>query len=235
VGVHLLDQGGQASFANASGQPAAGKRPTSTWKPGEIVEDRYQLDLSAAARPQTLLRYGVALFRGEGTGLTVLPARAGSAQPGSTFLFGQLRVGGAPPLPATSFTALNLKAGGSFDLVESSSQVTSSGGRPSEVRVVLHWRDLQTTDKRYKVFVHLLDSGDRVIAQDDAEPRANAYPTSAWQANEDVYDVHDVALTSGAPGQLRVEVGLYDATTQERLLFDNGASSVILASVTGGG
>jgi hypothetical protein len=62
VFAHLIDANGQ-KVAQHDGAPALGRRPTTTWQPGEIVEDRIALTVPAAAAPG---RYHVlvGLYRG---------------------------------------------------------------------------------------------------------------------------------------------------------------------------
>jgi hypothetical protein len=95
-----------------------------------------------------------------------------------------------------------------------------------DVGVTLHWHATQTSNVSYTVFVHLLDANGFLRAQHDAIPRNGASPTDQWLAGEYVDDAHTLTLPNNfAPGEYRVEVGLYDAATGARLpAFDaNGA------------
>jgi mannosyltransferase len=47
VFVHLLD-GQEQRIAQSDGQPALWTRPTSSWQPGEVIEDRHGLSLPAS-------------------------------------------------------------------------------------------------------------------------------------------------------------------------------------------
>jgi hypothetical protein len=116
---------------------------------------------------------------------------------------------------------------------------------PADVlHVRLSWRSLQTRESDYTVFVHLIDEGERVWAQHDSQPGGGYRPTSSWQPGEEISDNHGLALPGDIPpGEYRVAVGLYDASTGERLLVttsDQGAptdrvvvGAVVVASVGG--
>jgi hypothetical protein len=70
----------------------------------------------------------------------------------------------------------------------------------------------------YKVFVHLLDPATEVIvAQDDAMPRQNQYPTSWWAEGEVVSDEITLSLKDVPPGRYRLALGVYDPQTMDRL------------------
>ena len=80
-----------------------------------------------------------------------------------------------------------------------------------ELAVKLLWRPLRATDSYGKVFVHLIDGNDQLVAQHDGQPVSGAYPIAIWQPGTVVMDEHilqlDQDLTSGP---YRLEVGIYD-------------------------
>ncbi len=80
------------------------------------------------------------------------------------------------------------------------------------------WQPLQIFDQDLKVFVHLIDSGENVLAQFDGQPQEGVYPTSQWIPGElikDTYPLHFPATASAGP--YRVFIGLYNETTGQRL------------------
>lgn len=85
--------------------------------------------------------------------------------------------------------------------------------------VLLYWRGTGPLETRYTVFLHLLDAQGRVVAGYDSEPRKGQYPTTAWEPNLLTADVIVMPVGSDvAPGSnYRLEVGLYDAATGQRL------------------
>ncbi len=93
-------------------------------------------------------------------------------------------------------------------------------------RLTLYWRALSEMDTSYTVFVHVLDTGGRIVAQRDSVPGGGALPTTGWVAGEVIADEVELRLESGTPpGKYTVEVGLYDAATGQRLpVVDDGAA-----------
>ena len=69
---------------------------------------------------------------------------------------------------------------------------------------------LDAPGERLKVFVHLLDSSGRLVAQHDGEPVAWHSLTDRWHAGERYTDRHGVPLPADLPpGAYTLLVGLY--------------------------
>jgi 4-amino-4-deoxy-L-arabinose transferase-like glycosyltransferase len=92
-----------------------------------------------------------------------------------------------------------------------------------EVALTLHWQALAAdpagqNPRNLVVFVHLLDAAGAVRGQVDRQPAAGARPTSGWVAGEFIADAYAVKLDADAPpGDYRIEIGLYDPATMQRL------------------
>jgi uncharacterized membrane protein len=87
------------------------------------------------------------------------------------------------------------------------------------VDVVLQWEPDQAVMRDYTVFVHLVDAGDQVVSQSDAQPGwVVPWPTQRWLAGQPVLDSHRLVIGGPMPsGRYRVRVGLYYWETLERL------------------
>lgn len=97
----------------------------------------------------------------------------------------------------------------------------------------LLWRADRTPQRRYKVFLQLLDPRDQVITQRDAEPAGESRPTTDWPAGEIIQDNHGLLIPPGTPpGTYRRIIGMYDAETLERLKLPDGADFINLSPVT---
>lgn len=97
----------------------------------------------------------------------------------------------------------------------------------------LLWRADRAPERRYKVFLQLLDPRDQVIAQRDAEPVGESRPTTSWQAGEVIQDNHGLLIPPGTPpGAYRRIVGMYDAETMERPKLPDGSDFISLPPVT---
>jgi hypothetical protein len=81
--------------------------------------------------------------------------------------------------------------------------------RTPHAGLILFWQATAAMDTDYTVFVHLLDAGDKTLANADHLP---LYPTHLWRPGQAVPDPATLKLPAGlAPGDYRLEVGFYDA------------------------
>ncbi|MBL7184210.1 MAG: glycosyltransferase family 39 protein [Anaerolineae bacterium] len=95
------------------------------------------------------------------------------------------------------------------------------------LRLTLYWQALAEMDRRYTVFVHLLDSDNRIVAQMDSEPLGGAHPTTEWQFGEIVRDNYGLLIAPDTPpGEYLLEVGMYYLPTLDRLPVLDASGSV---------
>lgn len=93
----------------------------------------------------------------------------------------------------------------------------------------LFWLVHSTPTQRYKVFLHVLDAENHIIAQRDAEPGGGARLTTLWTPGETIADNYGIPIHPGTPpGHYRVEIGLYSLETGRRLLAPDGSSLIWL-------
>jgi hypothetical protein len=87
-----------------------------------------------------------------------------------------------------------------------------------DVSLVLYWSTERRLQRRYKVFVHAVDSRTgAIVAQHDAAPRDWTYPTTWWEADEIVADPISLVLPDANLEGIYLLVGMYDEVTGERL------------------
>lgn len=119
------------------------------------------------------------------------------------------------------------------DLAELVGYAVSGTIKPGQtLPLTLVWKALGASATTYKVFVHLLDDHETLVAADDRGPAGWSRPTTGWVAPEYIVDQHDLVLpASTRPGRYVVEVGLYeDGGAGARLPLTNGATSIRLAT-----
>jgi len=87
-----------------------------------------------------------------------------------------------------------------------------------DVSLSLYWEALTRPRGSYAVFLHLIDKdGDR-RSQEDSLPMGGLYPTTHWYPGEVIRDHYRLPIPPDLePGRYRLEVGLYDASTLDRL------------------
>jgi len=238
--IHLDAPPDNATFATADnfhpGDPQAQNDvPSLHWSPALYVRDEHRLTLPDDIPPIAYsLRVGL-YERQTGRRLLTLPEQA-EEQGEDTIFLQQIHVLPARPLhPATMQSRQKYRLGESIELVGHSVKVdASTDGQPGQtITVTLYWQSRMPVEKNYTVFVHLLDAGGQVRGQHDGLPVGGTYPTTGWLPGEVVADEHEINVE---PGRYQLEVGLYDATTMQRLPVVDGdgqpqGDRVILAEV----
>jgi hypothetical protein len=95
-------------------------------------------------------------------------------------------------------------------------EVVRAPGSP--LQVTLHWHALETPDRNYHTFVHLLDTSGEILAQDDGPPGGGKVPVMGWLPGEYLIDQRSLWLPLDlADGEYRLGVGFYDPITGVRL------------------
>jgi MFS family permease len=90
----------------------------------------------------------------------------------------------------------------------------------SPLEFTLYWQRLAEMEKQYSVFVHLVDDKWRMVGQSDGVPQTEKGVTGAggWGDGQIVEDRRTIELpTDAAEGEHRLEIGVYDPETMERL------------------
>ena len=203
--IHLLGRRGEL-VGHEDTYHGWGSYPTSLWTPGETIADAYRLPISEDALAPSLIRVDVGLYDPD-TGSQLKP---------QSVVIGQLKL--VPQKRQTS----NVKRQ-DFNLAN---KVTLIGykvdeaelGPGDEIRLTLYWRAEGEMDTDYTVFTHLIDEEGNVWGQMDSQPLQGDYPTSFWDIGEVIEDEYILAINEDAPaGLYRLEVGMYELATEQRL------------------
>ncbi len=100
------------------------------------------------------------------------------------------------------------------------------------LQVSLDWRTDAPLDRRYKVFLQLLDASGALAAQRDSEPGAGLTPTTTWTPGQEIADWHGLLLDL-PPGDYQLIVGLYALVNPaERLPVSSGGDFMSLGTIT---
>jgi len=90
--------------------------------------------------------------------------------------------------------------------------------------VTLYWLARRDVGADFKVFVHLLDGGDQVVAQHDGDPVGGFTPTTRWRAGELIADRHRLPLPPGfSEGSYALEAGMYQSQPMRNLQVEPAA------------
>ncbi|MCR4407468.1 MAG: glycosyltransferase family 39 protein [Anaerolineae bacterium] len=98
--------------------------------------------------------------------------------------------------------------------------------------VTLFWHALGPGTRDDTVFVHLLDGNDYRWGQADHLIAGGSYPAARWRAGDVIADFYRLEVDPCAPsGDYHLAVGLYDLTTLQRQLTDDGLNAVSLGPI----
>lgn len=202
VCVQLVDE--QGSIVQDQCGPLAPSWPPSRWAANEVVRDHYILHLDPELPPGTYAVH-LATFESSSNAPAGRPAKLGQLtvddSPGETALEGDPE----HLLDANWDDLFNILG---YDLVESADKLS----------LTLYWQSIRPTDISYKVFVHLIDEATGMVAaQADYIPRNWTYPTNLWGPEEIIPDSVEISLEDLAPGTYRLQIGMYDPETNQRL------------------
>jgi len=198
------------------GYPGGGTFPPTLWEPGVIYRDRYRLPVDGGAEVPVLMALEAGLrVRGQEPLPFTFPS--GDLRPGMLLLDVVPLRPTRPPSTQTAYP-VGARLGESLTLVgvDLSATDVSAG---DVVTVTLVWRAEAEAASDYTVFIHLVDAGERLVAQTDAPPLDGAYPTSWWMPGEVVRDPHRLPLPADLPpGRYTLRVGLYEPAVGARLV-----------------
>jgi hypothetical protein len=91
-------------------------------------------------------------------------------------------------------------------------------GASDTLHLSLYWQAMAEMDKSYTVFTHLLDAQNQIWGQKDSLPVNGNYPTTDWWEGEVIVDEYEIPVrTDALAGEFKIEIGMYDAVTGERL------------------
>jgi mannosyltransferase len=93
------------------------------------------------------------------------------------------------------------------------------------ITVTLYWQAKQAISTSYKISVQILESGPRIVTQDDSIPAHWTRPTTAWLLGEIITDEHVLSIPSGAaPGTWTLIAAVYEEGTSQRLRVKQGGT-----------
>ncbi|MFQ6001314.1 MAG: hypothetical protein ACE5LG_06555, partial [Anaerolineae bacterium] len=207
--LQLIDAQGQLIESGLRYRLGTEAYPTSRWQPGEVIRGQYDYTIPAwPSQPSP----GKAEIR-----VTLLDPRGAIWGTAPLFSFEVQETERIFEPPSPQYTLPEGSLGGLVSLVGYG--LTAESVRPGDsFTLVLYWRALAPIDKSYTVFAHLLDSENQVWAQEDSLPSGGARPTTGWVPGEFIIDEYELVVEADAPpGEYLLEVGMYDASTGERL------------------
>ncbi len=103
------------------------------------------------------------------------------------------------------------------------------------LRVTLYWEVLDETPTDYVLFAQLFGREGAKVGQRDTYPGLGHYPTSFWRVGEVIADEVTIPVNPDAigPSRLRLDVGLYEQESGQRLVVVDGAGHPVGTATAG--
>lgn len=201
--VHLADEQNNLLY-QFDGVPAQGSHPTRQWKPDQVFSDRYELRVPAASAPGlATLSMGFYPIGESGERQPVFDASGGSL--GDRLVLARVRIDETSAIVDSGATKPVAIWNNGIVLRNAAVEYDSAGAPQG---IVLDWTTNSTLNEDYTVFVQVLDSENRILAQADSQPQQGGAPTSTWRAGDEIRDT--VLWAGDTRGWSRIIVGLYD-------------------------
>jgi hypothetical protein len=240
VFVHLLDEN-ELVLASQDTFPGQGTYPTRLWRAGEAIADVYTIVVPPTAFTPSSAQLEVGLYEFDsGKRLAVYGPQGESL--GDNVRFHRIEVlphEGSDPSTGSGRSVPNpvrFNFGNRIALIGYALEGRAVGPG-EEIHLTLYWEALAEMERDYTVFTHVIGERDRIRAQVDSQPQGGAAPTSTWSRGQVLMDEYHLLVEPDTPpGVYDIEVGLYLATTGERLgLLDEAGhwmdSRVLLTQV----
>ena len=191
LSLSALLHGNQGDTALWTGQPIANRYPADQWQTGEILADRQ--------------RWTIPRDQAAGDYRLEIAAEGKRVELAKITIAGVARLLDAPPVEHI----LNANLGNKIAVYGYTIQ-----SNRDQMSLEIVWKALDNIPTDYKVFVHLVDHNGAILAQRDAMPQSNGYPTSLWLPGEFVVDTYELpAVDTG----YALQFGLYSPDNGARL------------------
>jgi hypothetical protein len=222
-------------WAGTAGQPFRGHSPTSSWRPGQVIQDAHELVLPPDI-PEGAYYLEAGMYQAETLEYLSLRGRWGHVEESPAIL---TRIRVLPPIQAEEEPRFDLPsiqypldvAFGEVARLKGFSLDQQAVNPHERLRLTLYWEAINEDAPlvSHTVFTHLVDAGGRIVAQHDGPPASGAWPTTAWTRGQVIVDRHHLAFVDlGYAGEGTLIVGLYDPESMQRVMTSDGDDKVIL-------
>ena len=212
--LRLSGHGGQFATAQPLG-PAW--YSSEKWQPGATTRTQPAFDLPPTASPGT--------YR-----LTLEVAPPGeSAPPVLTADLGAIEIEDRERNFTLPDDGTVIDAGWQEGITLARYTAPKSATRGERIALRLAWVAAGPASRNWKVFAHVRNAAGDVPAQGDAYPGKGLAPATTWQKGEVLVDDYPIELPPGMPpGEYKIDIGLYDQPTGERLPMQDGSDTLTL-------
>ncbi|MBN1260496.1 MAG: glycosyltransferase family 39 protein [Anaerolineae bacterium] len=189
--------------------------PTILWPVGQVVADRYLLQVNDGIA-QAAVSLGVQVAFEENSVLRSVSFADRGGQPvGERLEIGLLVV--SDRIKAYDLQHVTEACFGEVACLQGYDFPTTTVRAGDILTATLYWEVLTNPKLNYQVFVHLLDGSGQLVTQHDGPPRMGRFPTSVWIKGDRIVDQHPIQIPDDYTGTLQPCVGFYRLDTFERL------------------
>lgn len=212
--VHLLDLKNRM-WGQVDNIPVKGTYSTYHWRLGETIVDEYEIPVDPAAPAgEYLIEVGMYDVYTQKR----LPIY-GERLRNCILLETSLVIGGKELFASLADIQHPMRAALGNEVLFLGYSLAAEEVKPSgALHLTLYWEAKRRMDTGYTVFTHLLDVNGQIRGQSDGIPLEGRLPTTAWAVGEIIADPYHIQVSpDAAPGNYRLEIGLYNAKTGARL------------------
>jgi hypothetical protein len=214
-----LAPGDTRTLLNFNTWPGSGNLPTSAWRAGIVMADRYRVPLPSDTGTTQAWKFQALVYDAQSG--TRLPLTLDNQPAGEALTLSTVRVAGtSAALPDAARLALPATFDQAIALTHA--QVDA---QPDGVHVRLLWQSLNPLPRDVTVFVHAYDATGKLITTGDGPPLRGNFPTSLWRKDDRGLDEHVLSLPGGLVlNDVQLKVGLYRPEDGIRLAALQGTS-----------
>jgi len=207
--LRLRDSSGW-EVARLDTQPGYGFYPTSMWRPGELVHDRYVLSLDDGTPPGTEYHLDAALYE------------AASLRPIGTARIPDVVI----TLPVVRQDYPVMYAFGPAVALSEAQFLKEEWEQGEKLAMVLKWAATAPADRDYECQVALLDSAGTAV-HSQTMPLVRGYPSSLWPKDAIIASHYELQLAPDVPvGQYAVTLALREKLSGKEVGTFTSPSSV---------
>lgn len=222
--VQMSPQNLEQRVATEAQWLGSARYPTSIWQVGELVQQEVRLTVDDTAVAPSLYWFNVSVRNAaemplpvtfEGVPLSVQFGRLG---PFRLTAVDQPIASLPHKINATFADAFKIDA---YDVTFNDNQTA--------LTLSLHWHANQPHPVDQTVFVHLLDGNNQPISQADHPPLYGDYPTSWWQAGDELIDTYHLDIPPNTDlTNAKLLIGMYDPQTATRLPAADSSGNLLV-------
>jgi hypothetical protein len=206
VVVELFGRDLETPIGKLQSYHGRGTYPATLWPTGALIADRFAVRLAVEVAAPVLAQAFVQFAGGDQSAVQIGEVKVVPEVWPTPASEGLAQIGEGVVITAVS---------SNLDTVTSSTTTAHPG---DTITITAQWQVTAPPNGDFTTFIHLAEAGQAPLATGDSVPLNGRYPTRVWAAGEVIEDSYRLVVPEGlADGRYPLWLGMYDATTGERL------------------